>query len=59
LFFKYLEAKTHADIPPPIINKSYVKLLFISIILTEINFNFQKIYKQNLVSLMMKSQIQL
>ena len=29
LFFRYFEAKTHADIPPPIISKSYVKSLFI------------------------------
>jgi len=34
LFFRYFEAKTHADIPPPIIKKSYVTSLFIDLILT-------------------------
>ena len=59
LFYRYFEAKTHADIPPPIINKSYVISLFIVLILTEIIFHFLKNYKQNRVSLMMKNQIQL
>merc|ERR1711991_933615 len=59
LFFRYCEAKTQADIPPPIINKSYVTSFFILLILTEIIFHFLKNYKQNLVFLMMKNQIQL
>jgi len=59
LFFRNFEAKTHADIPPPIINKSYLISLFIGLILTEIIFHFLKNYKQNQVSLMNKNQIQL
>jgi len=58
LVFRYFEAKTHADIPPPIINKSYLTSLFIGLILTEIIFHFLKNYKQNLVTLMNKNQIQ-
>ena len=57
LFSRYLEAKTHADIPPPIINKSYVKSLLLGLILTEITFHFLKNCKQTQVSLMMKNQI--
>ena len=30
LFWRYFEAKTHADIPPPIINRSYEDSVFIS-----------------------------
>ena len=59
LFLRYFEAKTHADIPPPIIAKSYVKSLFIITYCQKLSFISLKNYRQNLVSLMMKNQIQL
>ena len=48
LFRRYVEAKTHADIPPPIIIKSYLKPFFIILKLKEITFHFlKKLYTES------------